>query len=372
MLSWWLMRPLKLRPSGNSSPCPAPPNATRRLAQRRARAQVGLRRHARHRELEAGDRRGDVVVGLRKRRRRPNTRAEHGVLAHRPDGLDQRDQLPVAGILGAREQLDHADVPLGRLDGEGEGAPQRQLLRRVALADDERAQHVADRHRRRRLYVAAPVLIFGAVEPAVAERHPAVAVAIADHAPAIVPGVVIRLGRGGAGRGPVEAHVPGGERILQEVIGERALLDRELSAARGLQPLRARAGQRLIDRPAVVVRPRLRRHRVEVVAVLQRQQVVALLALEPPRAGLRHELGRIGEEVARDRRRVAVDVGHRRRVAATRDLQARADPERASSSPPPTPRSRRTPACTPSSRSAGAPPSPSPPRSPASASRRRR
>ncbi len=198
-----------------------------------------------------------------------------------------------------------------------------------ALAEDERAEHVAHRHRRRVLHVTAPAFVLGAVEPSVTERHPAVAVAVADDAPAVVPGVVKRLGRGGAGRGPVESHVAGGERVLQEVIGERALLKRELKLPNRLQPpVRPRAGQRLVDRLGVVVRPRLRRHRVEVGAVLQRQQVVAPVALEPPRAGLRHELGRIAEEVARDRRRVAVDVGRRRDVAAARDLQACGDARR--------------------------------------------
>ncbi len=300
-----------------------------RLAHRPPRAQVGLRRHARHRELEAADHRGQVVVGLRKRRRRPDARGEHGVLAHRPDRLEQRDQLAFIELVLALEQLDDADVHLRRLDGERQGAPQRQLLLGGALAEHERAQHVAHRHGRGVLYVAVPTFVFGALEPSVAERHPAVAVAVANHPPAVVPRVVKRFGRGGAGRGPVESHVPGGERVLQEVIGKRALLKRELKLTNHLQPAgRARAGQRLVDRLAVVLGPRLRRHRVEVGAVLQRQQVIAPLALEPPCARLRHELGRIAEEVARDRRRVAVDVGRRRAVAATRDLQARSDPRR--------------------------------------------
>ena len=40
-----------------------------------------------------------------------------------------------------------------------------------ALAEDERAQHVAHRHRRRVLHVAAPAVVLGAVEPSVTERH---------------------------------------------------------------------------------------------------------------------------------------------------------------------------------------------------------
>ena len=184
------------------------------------------------------------------------------------------------------EDLRHVGEQLGRLDGEGEDLPHGDLVLGHARAEHEGGEDAADGEGRRIHHVPPPLFVGRVVEATVTERHPAMARPIGRHAPAGVPGVVKRLGGGRAGGRAVEPHVPGGERVLQIVVRERALEERQLELLDARQTLPRRPHQRVGDRLLVVLGPRAGRHRVEVGAVLQRQQVIGLLAVEPPGAGL--------------------------------------------------------------------------------------
>ena len=135
------------------------------------------------------------------------------------------------------EDLRHVGQQLGRLDGEGEDLPHGDLVLGHARAEHEGGEDAADGEGRRFHHVPAPLFVGRVVEAAVSERHPAMARPIGRHAPAGVPGVVKRLGGGRARGRAVEPHVPGGERVLQIVIREGALEERQLELLDGGQPL---------------------------------------------------------------------------------------------------------------------------------------
>ena len=70
------------------------------------------------------------------------------------------------------------------------------------------------------------------------------------------------LGRAGAAARPVEAHVAGGEGVLQEVIADGGLVEHLLERADLLDPLLARGGERPGDGLGVQVAPFTRGQRL--------------------------------------------------------------------------------------------------------------
>ncbi len=150
-----------------------------RRLERSPGAQIGLRGHEGNGQLEAPDQRQVGIAGIVEGAHRPERRGRHHVLVGWADGELQRHQLALVGLLGRAlvllvdEDLRHLGQQLGRLDGEGEDLPHRNLVLGHACPEHEGGEDSADGEGRRIHHVPPPLCVGRVVEAAVTERHPA-------------------------------------------------------------------------------------------------------------------------------------------------------------------------------------------------------